>query len=526
MKKINILYFIMPFFFFACINVTNKEAVNVIHFDSGFSLCQDTIFVDIKGEMTHAFKYNDKFYILFQQRILKYGGYEKRWLYVFSNGEIEKIIDCPKKMDCVYLDFYVKNDSIILKPYMDKQCYYLDVQNYTWKELEETDDLIFEDEKFHVYSLDFGEWGGKTWFKDKKTGIEYLIESTTPLINKIDTTYYLTSSHQVLKIENPLQLNKCDDDVSYKNIRENGKYYSWYGESIGFDVVYKDTTYNYFDFSYHPRIVSSFVLEKELLHIYETDSATYIAKIENGSMKIIQEIGGKLDFYNWYYSYRCKNLNGNNELLKFCTKDEQLFGLMEVVGNKIFMYYFSNKAELSPKSIATEKADSIFVSRFNLILSNLGNLQIKRIALEESKWKSFDITPNHKISIDESYYPNPNKYKIDTWKSYLIQEDSLISNSIMYYATKENDLVRVVSIDWDDEMALMGVELEKLTMEAFEKKLNFLEGCITQKVGKPIKKEKNKNHTKMEWKSASGFTIYLGSTLGRYNHIRLRIYKD
>ena len=514
----------MPFFFFACINVTNKEAVNVIHFDSGFSLCQDTIFVDIKGEMTHAFKYNDKFYILFQQRILKYGGYEKRWLYVFSNGEIEKIIDCPKKMDCVYLDFYVKNDSIILKPYMDKQCYYLDVQNYTWKELEETDDLIFEDEKFHVYSLDFGEWGGKTWFKDKKTGIEYLIESTTPLINKIDTTYYLTSSHQVLKIENPLQLNKCDDDVSYKNIRENGKYYSWYGESIGFDVVYKDTTYNYFDFSYHPRIVSSFVLEKELLHIYETDSATYVAKIENGSMKIIQEIGGKLDFYNWHYSYRCKNLNGNNELLKFYTKDEQLFGLMEVVDNNVFVHYFSNKAELSPKPQGSEKADSIFVNRFNLILSNLGNLQLKRIALEENKWKSFDITPNHKVSISESYYPNFNKYEIDDRKSYLIEEDSLVENSISYYATKENDLIRVAFFEWE-EAGLIKPNLQKKVDEIFRIKLKFLEDNIAQKAGNPIKSKEEKNYVDRIWNTSNGFTITL-ENMKNFNRIRLIIYKE
>jgi hypothetical protein len=34
----------------------------------------------------------------------------------------------------------------------------------------------------------------------------------------------------------------------------------------------------------------------------------------------------------------------------FRTKDEQLFGLMEVMDNNVLVQYFTNKAELKPKS--------------------------------------------------------------------------------------------------------------------------------------------------------------------------------
>lgn len=51
---------------------------------------------------------------------MKYGGYGKKWLYIFSNNQLENVIDCPEEMKTVYLDFYVQYDSIILKPYMDK----------------------------------------------------------------------------------------------------------------------------------------------------------------------------------------------------------------------------------------------------------------------------------------------------------------------------------------------------------------------------------------------------------------------
>ena len=527
MENKRIILLIILLCLFVSTNAVNQDNTNVVNFGRDFSLYQDTVYVDIKGIMTHALKYHNKYYILFEQkRVLKYGGYGKRWLYIFSNGEIEKIVDFPIGLNTVYLDFFVKNDSIILKPYMNKQIYYFDTQSYVWKKIDETDDLIFEDEKFHVYSLNFGEWGGKTWFKDKKTGKEYLIEATTPLINKIGMTYYLTNGFMVKKIENPLKLNRCATDVTYSKIEKKEKWYSWYGEPIGFDIVYADTTFNYSDYSYKARIVSSFVWQNELLHIYETDTATYIAKIENNSIKTIQRIGEGLSFYNWYYSYRCRNLNGNNELLKFRTKDEHLFGLMEVIDSNVFVQYFINKAELKPKIQGTTKSDSIFVSRFNLILSDLGNIQIKRIEMEENKLESFDITPNHKISIGESYYPNLNKYEIDDRKSYQIREDSVVENSVTYYASKSDDLIRVAFFEWSVEFLKWDLQKEADEILAFfQTKLRFLEDCIVQRAGNPISSEAGKNYIAKVWKTSSGFTITL-ENMKNVNRIRLVIYKE
>ena len=180
---------------------------------------------------------------------------------------------------------------------MGKPHLFFNTQNFTWEEVDKVDDLIFEDENFYVYSLDFGEWAGRTWFKDKNTGIEYMITtSNPPLVNKIGTTYILSDEFRVLKIESPFKLNKCEDDVTYENIEKTEKYYSWYGESIGFDVLYEDmvtVTIDTSTFMYPQEIniESSFVLQNELLHVYKTDTASYIAKIENDSIKPIQKIG-------------------------------------------------------------------------------------------------------------------------------------------------------------------------------------------------------------------------------------------
>jgi len=342
MKNIKITLIIMSFLFLACTNQKIKNE-NCVTYDSGFSICQDTIFVDIEGEITHALKYHDKFYVLSSKSnpplISRYP--YKRWLHIFSNGKIEKTIKFPDNLASFYLDFFVQNDSIILKPDMKDDDYYL-TKKLKWKKIDKTYDFIFEDEKYYVHSLDLGEWGGKTWFEDKKTGIKCLIELTTPLINKIDTTYYLTRGCTILKIENPLKLNI----FTYENIRWREKY----GEPIGFDTVYYDSSYDWFECSFTeknwPYFVTSFVYQNELFHIYDKNEEIFIVKIEDKNIKYIQKIGDNFNFYGSSHSYRCKNLNGNNELLKFYTDDEQLFGLMEVIDNKILIHYFKNKADL------------------------------------------------------------------------------------------------------------------------------------------------------------------------------------
>lgn len=522
MKIKNIIHLIIPILFLACTNTTNKKNISVVHFDSGFTLYQDTIFVDINGEMTHALKHRDKIYLLFEQQVLNYGGYGKRWLYIFSNGQLEKIIDCPKRMETVYLDFYVKNDSLILKPYMDKQSYYLDLKNYQWNEIEKTDDLIFEDEKFQVFSLNFGEWGGKTWFKDKKTGQEYVLEVTTPLVNKIDSVYYLTNSYQVLKIKNPQLLNKCNDDITYNNIKSTGKCYSWYGKPIGFVYVYKDTTFNYFDFKFRPHIVSSFVLNNELLHIYETDTAAYIARHKGYSIKPIQKIVDNISFYNWYYSYRCSNLYGKNELLKFRTKNGQAFGLLEMIDNEIHVTYFKNIALLEPKLLGVEKSDSIFLNRLNTIIPNFRNIEICTIDSKEQTWGSFDITPNHKIGVGNNW--NPNNYTIDTCRSYLIREDSIFSNSIIYFGTKDSNLVRVVSIDWNYKRNLMESDSEENAKKRFDKRTEFLINYISEKIGKQVENNDEKNFIRRIWETPSRIKLDL-SYNKEYYSVRLMIYE-
>lgn len=496
-----------------------------INFESGFSLIQDSISIIVNGEMTHALQFQDKYYVLFEQRLMKYGGYGKRCLYIFSNKQLERVIDCPEQMQTVYLDFYVQNDRIILKPYMDKQSYHFDNKNYKWNKIDKTDDLIFEDSDFYVYSLDFGEWGGKTWFKDKKTGSQYVLESTTPLINRIENTYYLTNSFQVLKIKNPKELTECDSDVTYENIQKTGKNHSWYSQLKGYEVIYEDENVDYPDFSYHPNIVSSFVFNNELLHIYETDTASYLSRIVHNKIQPFEKILDDVKFFNWNFSYRCKNLKGTNELLKLKTTNDQIYGLTTIKGNKIYVTYLVNDTELKPRTIGKEKSDEVFEKRLKSILANFSKLTLTEIKSKEEEWKTFDITPNHKIGIGDSW--NPNQYVIDINKSYLVVEDSIISNSIMYYATKKNDLVRAVTIDWEKTKTTR-IEFvnEKSASEVFLKRFNDLVLILSNELGEPNSINEEKKNPSFTWTTQNNIKVEINLyRQENYNNIRMVIYE-
>ena len=519
---------ILIFILFACNSEEHKHKTNTINLESGFSLIQDTISINVNGRMTHALEYNDKYYVLFKQQLMKYGGYGKRWLYIFSNNQLERVIDCPENLRTVYLDFYVQNDSIILKPYMDKQNYHFDDTNFKWNKIDKTDDLIFEDSDFYVYSLDFGEWGGKTWFKDKKTDIQYILESTTPLINKIDDNYYLTNSFQILKINDPKELTKCKSDETYENIEESGKSYSWYSQSKGYEVIYKDEDVDYFTFTYHPSIINSFVFNNKLLHIYETDTASYISRIENNKIKPFEKILDDVKFFNLHYSYRSKNLYGKNELLKFNTNNDKFSGLATIKGNQIIVNYLVNKTELKPRILGAEKATEIFEKRLRFITANFEKLTFEEIESKEKKWNTFDISPNHIIGFGHS--TDSSAIEIDKNKSYLIVEDSIISNSIMYYGIKKKDLVQIVTIDWQEENR-KNFNLKDLTRQVFLDKYEALEDILIKEFGQPsLSVAKNKDrYGSLIWKTNNGVSIKLTKAINKktnYNNISISIFED
>ena len=316
--------------------------------DGKFVISIDTLHINLKPyvnpdkvSLTHAVKFREIYYCYFTD---KKESYSKYFFAISNKGVIEKEIKLPRDLtDCYYLDLFVLHDTIYSKPYMKDKSYYLNLQNLTWIETPEPDDVIYEDERFYVNCLDFGEWGSTTWFKDKSTGKEYELASSAKNIIRIDSSYYISGSIRVLKIENPLNLKQCDEDYYYQIIKKK-EYSEGTNSLIGTEPVYDDTTYSYWSFK-KPKlsIETSFKVDNKRFYLCTDSVKTFIAKLENKKMISIQSLEKKYSTFDWHYSYRCKIQKDDFQLLKFGNETGSADGFIEIKENKINIRYLRFK---------------------------------------------------------------------------------------------------------------------------------------------------------------------------------------
>lgn len=296
---------------------------------------------DVKISLTHAIKYGEKYYCYFNEDWASvYHSDVKRFFIISKDGNIEKNIALPNPIqNCVYFDLFVFHDTIYTKPYMEDKTYYLNLNKFKWIETNDVDDVIYEDERFYVTYLDFGEWGATTWFKDKISGKEYELASSGTIINRIDSNYYIAGGIKVLLIENPLKMKQCDTDYYYQKIKKKG-FAMGTNSLLGTRAIYYDSSYSYWEFK-EPKIyiATSFKVDDKLYYLCVDSINTYIEKIENKTLIPIQAIGKKYSIFNWSYSDRCKIQKDNSQLLLFDTKNRNLYGFIEIDGYEINIRY-------------------------------------------------------------------------------------------------------------------------------------------------------------------------------------------
>ncbi len=432
----------------------------------------------------------------------------------------------------------MRNDSIIAKTYYEKNSYYFDRNKLEWSQIKTTDDLIYEDKDYYITSLDFGEWGGATWFRDKKTGEEYQVGITTPVVNKLNEAYYLSMGSVVVKVENPRLMKKCDEDNYYEYVVRNRKFYDESYYSQGTEIIFKDSISDWFNPKFN--IITSFAHKNQLYHLCRNENYTYISTIENNRMLPIDTVGNNITIYRWVNSYRSPIGSDGSQLRMFKTNNENLFGLIHLKDNNIYLHYLNNDFSLTQQPIGAVKADNLFKIKLNEIISNIGKLDVEQVLTMEENMNSRDITPMHVVGLSSGYYPNKNKYKLDAFGAFQTIEDSIFTNKTEYYYTKESGSIRAIMFEWKKtkfDVSLNSFLMEEQTKASsiilFQNKFDFLKNYITQRMGEPLSlKEKLKifkvdNEYNIFWKTSDGLVIKLyGHYLASHNEIRMVIYTE
>ncbi|WP_206743812.1 hypothetical protein, partial [Cochleicola gelatinilyticus] len=459
--------------------------------------------INIPGSPGPWLKYNDNFYCYFKTDNDKFSSGSNHQFYILDkDGKIKSQIDVPKKLQTFYYDLYIKNDTIFTTEYYDHNTFYLDQTNNTWIETKKGIDLYYDDKDYSVYSLDFGEWGGVTWFKDKQTGKQYEIGATSPVINKLNNHYYLTTGISVLKIKDPTELDESKEPYDYKKAvadlenryRREGNY-STNGAEVIFE--YKDNDYFNPTFS----IATSFISNEKLYHLYKDSISTKIGTIENKMLVPFYEFKSIIRPFQWNYDTRNPIQNNNFQSVQFRTDKDSVYGIIEINKNDFKVTQFNNIYK--EPVFGENKMNNWVENTFDNYYSNFSSLTLNQIDKVEEEINATDITQKHKIST----------YRLDgrdvnTPRIYRKIESKELRLLTIYYYSKDEKKIELVKFEWGKNRnknqsikdAVASMNNSEMEETLYKQKFDWISDYLKGKLGEPNDLQTDKNSTEQKWK--------------------------
>lgn len=365
MKK----YFLLLLFIIISCQQNNGKATYIVGTNlnvNGFTITTDTITINENGIIQPILRYNNKYYYssylkesLGNYKLTHFGSID-------SKGNIQKLAG-TNGSDGIggYNDMHIRHDSVVIKLYYDETTsFYLDEKNKKCVSINTVDDAIYEDDDYYVTSLDFGEWGCATWFKDKKTGIEY--EATgflPPEIKKFKGAYYLISPREINVVDNPKLLENVGTRAyrSFIGMDKSGKFYSRrrYEKGKGIRNIYsREKTSEYeADFFMGPAIIHN----NSIMYVVSNQNKVSVANVKDKKLIPVAIIDDNISINRHPNQYRNLYLNQTIMFSK-----HSLPGLLEIKDSHIFLHYFKNSLHKKSKPQPSTEVGSL-LSNFQLI---------------------------------------------------------------------------------------------------------------------------------------------------------------
>ncbi len=479
--------------------------------------------INIPGRPGPWLKYDNKFYCYFETDNDRFSSASNHHFYILNeNGKIENQIEVPRKLQKTYYDLYLKNDTIFTTEYYDHNTYYLDKPRKTWIETIKGIDLYFEDKNYSVYSLDFGEWGGVTWFENKQTNNQFEIGATTPVVNKLKESYYLTTRNSVLKIDNPEMLDKSNEPYIYQKavleerFHRNGNY-----STNGAEIIFEYEDKDFFNPTFS--IATSFISNDKLYHLYKDSVSTKIGVVENKKLVPIYEFESKISPFRWYYDTRNPVQNNNFQSIQFRTAKDPKYGIIEINRKNIKVTYFNNTYK--EPEFGEEKMNMWFENTFEKYYSDFSSLSLEQIDKIELEMSATDITQKHKIST----------YRLDgrdvgTPRIYRKSENENLRLITMYYYSENDKKIHLVNFEWIKNRnqnqsisdVIYSMSSKEKTETIYKQKIDWISEYLKEKLGEPNDYKTDKNVIELQW-TKGDITVVLEY---RKRHVELTIYNE
>ncbi|MCD7898936.1 MAG: hypothetical protein LUH22_03420 [Bacteroides sp.] len=526
-----------------CIASCTTKTPNGTQNPEGFQITVDTITVHIKDlvnpatrvELTQAVKFNNKYYCIFTAFELYYFINNNRYfLIINSNGNIERNIPLPEEVVKGFnFELFVNKDTIFLLNELSKKMFYLEQKQWKWTPAIHTDEIIFEDNHYYILNPHRNKMGCTTWFRDKQTEVEYEFNSHGRIINKIDSTYYITSDIRVLEIDNPAKLMPCHPERYHPHILKSEKYIRGSESLEGVKVLFGDSICNHLDCeATQPeyQIFTSFTANKKLYHLCSSDSNLFIAKIDSGRLIPVQHLDVFDKTLNFYNSDLMTIWKDNSQLLKFKTIDPNQSGMIEIKENKLNIRYLNHISD----TIEYLRKET-FPLIFRFIVNHIDSLHIAVADSLERKNGSTYLQSQTQRPTYHSYYPHSKNFEFEGAKVYLKSEDEIITNVTHYDCAKKDSLVKSIFLKWletktfIDKYKRYPSSKKNIPKKAyFQNKLDEIVQTVSHTLNvKPKKMKPKRGKIKLEWKDNNGLKVELYcENLDKEREIRMIIYKD
>lgn len=429
-----------------------------------------TIEINIPGTMGSSLKHKSKYYCYFESVDKKFSSAPFTDFYILNeSGKITSKIPLPSTNSTDY-DLYIRNDSILTTADRSNLTFYLDENNKKWIEISKATDEVYKDKKYTVFVNNNEFCCNKTWFQDNATGQQYEISAENPEVNKLNNIYYLTTKESILKINDPKKL---------KLMKPFDHYHPTANTLTETEIEY----FNDFSSISNFAIMTSFVINNQLYHLYSSDNSMKIGVVKNKSLLNVQEFKSDIFPYRPISDNRNYIADNSYKMVPFTTKDPNFFGIIEIDKNQFNVITFKN---LYRELIYGESKIKAWTEKnFEYFYSNLNTLSIDQVDRIEQKENALAITPEKNNGIED-----PSKDQ----RAYKKSERNYLHLLTRYDYASDNKSVEKIQFQWGFPFSIHKKnELNELlslnSKSIFMKKYNWLYSFLNQKLGTPVSEE-------------------------------------
>lgn len=461
-------------------------AAYIASYAQQFRLVEDTVRINAsdyispisKFQMRWSVKYKGYYFCIFRESELYRYTLSKYRLLVFpESGQNIVEVGLPKDFrSSNYGDLFVRHDTLYLRPYHIKDGlggYYFDMDAWQWKPVEVISDVIYDDDRYSVATIDCGEWGSYTWFIEKegvgdgsgvalnpdksKTSLrQYIMPGMLNRIIRKDNVYYfiLDSHVDTLALLNG-KAQPCGAGYRYEDaamheydFQSKMNRHRWDGvasvPSI-FRITGRDEVTDWYHWggkTYDTVFSSAVLYNGDIYYLVNDTKKTYVAGLEDGRLVEKLDLGRRYHFFTMHDCYRGVNRSSDYCFEQFEVNKNE-YGILEMKDNEVHVCHIIHNQDSLPH-IGTDNIET----RLRFLLDNFDNLHLGRVDSAERALRATCYGEFRKLS--NGYYPDEYQKGAHERYSYYTVVDKKQTLEVDYCVHRSDSLVDGVFFEWTE----------------------------------------------------------------------------